>query len=120
MVQRTGAQVTLLEIAPGISKDFKTMADFIKENKDLLNRFHSTTNPLTAQEQIDISNKIKADIAGLNSRVYVAADVASCVSGPHFMGLPVHAGFGAFVVVSDDAKAEFKFAAVASRSVRRT
>lgn len=100
MVQRTGAQVTLLEFALGGSQDLKDAYDFVSDNEDKLTNFEN----LTTAEQINLVNKIDNDISKLNPRAYVAADIASYVSGPKFMGLPVHVGFGAFGVVDANFK----------------
>lgn len=95
MVQRTGAQVTLMEIAVGGSQDLKDAYDFVSDNEDKLTNFEN----LTTAEQIDLINKIDDDISKLNPRAYLAADIASFVSGPKFLGMPIHVGFGAFGVV---------------------
>lgn len=100
MVQRTGAQVTLLEIALGGSQDLKDAYDFVSDNEDKLTNFEN----LSTQEQIDLINKIDRDISKLNPRAYLAADIASYVSGPRFLGLPLHVGFGAFGVVDANFK----------------
>jgi hypothetical protein len=73
MVQRTGAQVTLLEIAVGGSQDLKDAYDFVHDNEDKLTNFEN----LTTSEQVDLVNKIDSDISKLNPRAYVAADIAS-------------------------------------------
>ena len=96
MVQRTGAQVTLLEIAGGISEDTLDAIDFVSDNEDKLTNYEN----LTPAEQFALLNEIQTDIASLNPRVNVAADVASFVSGPSFLGLPVHVGFGALGVIN--------------------
>jgi hypothetical protein len=98
MVQRTGAQVTLLEIAAGGSQDLKKAYDYIDKHQDELTHFED----LTPQQQSDLTNEIADTISKLDPRAYIAADVASFVSGPKFFWLPVHVGFGAFGVV--DAK----------------
>ena len=95
MVQRTGAQFTLLEIAAGASVDTKDAYDFISDNEDDLTNFEN----LPPARQQGLVDEITNDISKLNPRVYAAADVASYVSGPSFLGLPLHAGFGGFGVV---------------------
>jgi len=91
MVQRTGAEVTILEIAAGANTDFKDGSDFIKNNEDKLNDFNGTDPGFT--------NQIVDEVVPLRPRARVAADLASFVSGPKFLGLPIHVGFGAFAGV---------------------
>src|SRR5262245_18377249 len=88
MVQRTGTEVTVLEVAAGANTDFRKAAKFVKDNEKKLNDFDGTDPAFT--------NDIINNIAPLRPRAQVAADLASYVSGPHFVGLPFHAGFGAF------------------------
>lgn len=95
MVQRTGAQFTLLEIAAGGAQDTKEAYDFISDNEDDLTNFEN----LSQARQEQLINEISNDISKLNPRVYAAGDVASFVSGPSFLGMPVHVGFGGFFVV---------------------
>lgn len=94
MVQRTGAEVTILEIAPGVSEDTMEAYDFIKDNENDLTDFDT----LPVNRQIQLITEIRNDISKLNPRVYVAGNVASFVSGPRFLGMPVHVGFGALFV----------------------
>ncbi len=108
MVMRTGGQFTMLELVGGISQDTKTLADYISDNKDNLTHFDT----LTHDQQESIINDIDNKISKLNARVYAAADVASYVSGPHFMGMPIHVGYGAFVKVDATAKLESSAARV--------
>jgi len=102
MVMRTGGQFTMLELIGGASQDTKTLADYINTNKDSLTHF----NDLTGEQQKQILSDIDNKISKLNAHVYAAADVASYVSGPHFMGMPIHVGYGAFVKVDATAKLE--------------
>lgn len=95
MVQRTGAQVTVLEIAAGGSEDLKDGVDYIKDNESKLTDFENLSGP----EQTRVVNEINDTISKLDPRIYLAADIASYVSGPRFLGIPVHVGFGAFGVV---------------------
>src|SRR5262245_858022 len=44
MVQRTGGQLTILEIALGASKDTKDAMDFIKDNEDDLTNFENLSS----------------------------------------------------------------------------
>jgi hypothetical protein len=100
MVMRTGSQFTLLEAAAGISQDTKTLADYIHDNKDDLTHF----DKLPADKQRAIIDDVDNKISKLNSRVYAAADIASYVSGPNFLGMPIHIGYGAFAKVDGTAK----------------
>jgi len=93
MVQRTGGEFTLLEVAGGVAQDTLEVLDFISDNESDL------TNIGTSPRRAELVNEIKNNISKLNPRVYVAADIASYVSGPSFMGLPLHVGFGAFGVI---------------------
>jgi hypothetical protein len=95
MVQRTGSLITLLEVGVGGSEDLKDAADFIDENEDKLTNFDT----LSAQQQLDLITTINNDISKLNPRATVTADFVSLVSGPRFLGLPMHVGFGAFGIV---------------------
>ncbi len=95
MVQRTGGQFTLLEVAIGGSKDLKDAYDFIDKNQEDLTHFQD----LSQDRQQELVDQIANDISKLNPRIYAAADVASYTSGPRFLGMPLHAGFGAFGVV---------------------
>ena len=95
MVQRTGAEVTILEIAPGVSQDTIDAYNFIKDNQDDLTHW----DKLTPARQAQLTNDISDTVSKLDPRVYLAADVASFVSGPKFFGFPVHGGFGAFAGV---------------------
>lgn len=95
MVQRTGAQITILEIAPGVSKDTMDAYDFISDNENDLTNW----DDLTPARQQELTNKIANDITKLDPRVYIAADIASYVSGPNFLGSSAHVGFGSFGVV---------------------
>lgn len=92
MVQRTGAQTTIFEVAVGGSKDLKDAYDFVSDREDELTNFEN----LSASRQIELINEIKDTVSKLRPRAYVAADVASFVSGPRFFGLPFHGGFGLF------------------------
>jgi hypothetical protein len=100
MVMRTGSQFTLLEVAAGGSQDTKKLADYIHDHKDELTHF----NDLNADQQKQVVNDVNDNISKLNARVYAAADVASYVSGPTFLGLPIHVGYGAFAKVDGTAK----------------
>lgn len=93
MVQRTGGQLTILEIALGASKDLKDFSDFVTDNKEDLNNID------TSPRRDELLREIQTNISNLRPRVYVAADVASYVSGPRFLGMPIHVGFGALAVV---------------------
>lgn len=93
MVQRTGGQLTILEIAVGASKDTKDFADFVSDNKEDLKNID------TSPKQAQLLNEIQNNITTLRPHVYVAADVASYVSGPRYLGMPFHVGLGAFGVV---------------------
>jgi hypothetical protein len=88
MVQRTGAEVTILEVAGGINTDFEDGANFVKDNEEKLNNYDGTDAAFT--------NEIVNTMVPLRPRARVAADLASFVSGPKFMGLPIHGGIGAF------------------------
>lgn len=101
MVQRTGAQTTLLEIAGGVSTDLLDAKDFIDDHENELTHYKD----LSTQQQIALSNQINREIVPLRPRANVAADVASFVSGPKFFGMPIHGGFGAFGQVD----ASFRF-----------
>src|SRR5262245_44849710 len=85
MAQRTGGPLTILEIAVGASKDTKDSVDFISDREDQLTNFEN----LTGAQQAQLTNDINREIAKLNPRAYVAADVASYVSGPRFLGMPL-------------------------------
>lgn len=89
MVQRTGSQVTILELAAGGSKDTKDFLDFVKNNKDDLKNID------TSPRREELLNEIETNIKNLRPHVYAAADLASYISGPKFLGMPIHAGFGA-------------------------
>lgn len=106
MVQRSGAEITLLEIALGGSEDLKKAADFVSDNEARLDNY----DILTPTEQQQFTNEIINEMVGLTPRVYVAADVASFVSGPKFFGLPIHGGFGALGVA--DGSFEFGVSAL--------
>jgi hypothetical protein len=95
LVQRTGAAITLLEIAGGISEDTIKASDFVDDNKEQLDNW----DDLSDEEQTELQRKIATEAARLRPRVYVAADIASYVSGPRFLGMPIHAGFGVLGVV---------------------
>src|ERR1051326_5654492 len=86
MVQRTGGEYTLFNVAAGGSQDFKDFSDFVKDHKDDMNNYESQTT----QQKVDLINEINSKAAPLHPRIYVAADVVSYVSGPHFLGLPIH------------------------------
>ncbi len=91
MVQRTGAEVTILEVAAGVNTDFKKGSDFIKNNEGKLNDYNGTDPAFT--------NQIVDEVVPLRPRARLAADLASFISGPKFLGIPIHAGFGAFAGV---------------------
>lgn len=95
MVQRTGTEFTVLEIAVGASQDTKEAIDFVSDNENDLTNFEN----LTAQRQAELLNEITDNISRLDPRIYAAGDVASFVSGPSFFGLPFHVGAGAFGTV---------------------
>ena len=78
MVMRTGGQFTMLELIGGVSQDTKTLADYVKDNKDDLTHFDT----LSHDRQETIVNDIDNKISKLDARVYAAANVASYVSGP--------------------------------------
>lgn len=94
LVQRTGSQFTLVEIAAGVSKDSQDVFDFVQDNKDQLNNW----DDLTFQQQQDLTNKILA-LDNIDPRVYVAGNGATYLSGPNFLGLPFHVAFGGMGVV---------------------
>ncbi|MCG3203813.1 MAG: hypothetical protein KCHDKBKB_00485 [Elusimicrobia bacterium] len=102
LVQRTGGQLTMLEIALGAASDTKDAYDFIKDNENDLTNF----DDLPPTRQQELVNEIATDIAQLNPRIYSAGNVASYVSGPNFLGLPLHVGFGGFYVVDATFKLE--------------
>jgi hypothetical protein len=92
LVQRTGSQFTLLEIAGGVSKDTKDVIDFIDDNKESFD--HWGDNP--AQDQ-QVVNKIVNELSQKDPRAYVAANTFTYLSGPIWGG--AHIGFGAQGVV---------------------
>ena len=98
MVQRTGAEVSFLEIALGGSSDLKEAVDYLSDHEDELTNLDNiaTADPTRANQ---IVNDTLNTFTGLNPRFYVAGDVATFVSGPRFMGMPLHVGFGALFVV---------------------
>ncbi|MFN0118620.1 MAG: hypothetical protein ACKVQC_10060 [Elusimicrobiota bacterium] len=102
MVQRTGAQTTILELAVGASQDFKDATDFVKDNEDDLTNFEN----LSSARQSQLVNEISRTISKLNPRLYAASDIASFVSGPKFFGIPIHGGLGAFGSVDASFKLE--------------
>ena len=97
MVQRTGGQLTILEVAGGVSDDTLDALDFVEDNEDDLTRFDDPT--LTAARRQQLVDEIIQNISPLDPRAYLAADIASYVSGPSFWGMPFHVGFGAFGIV---------------------
>ena len=96
MVQRTGAEFTLVDVQAGISQDFVDALNYVSDHQDDFKNF----NTLPAQKQADIVNDIANRISQLNPRASAGVDIASFVSGPKFFGLPVHGGFGAFGIVN--------------------
>lgn len=93
LVQRTGSQFTLLEIAAGVAKDTTDLIDFIDDNKDVIDNWDTST----PQQQADITNKIITNISRLDPRIYVAANTLTYLSGPVFWG--AHLGLGVQGVV---------------------
>ncbi len=93
LVQRTGSQFTLLEIAAGGAKDTMDLIDFVDENKDVLDNWDTST----PAQQADITNKIINNISRLDPRIYAAANTFTYLSGPVFWG--AHLGFGVQGVV---------------------
>ncbi len=98
MVQRTGGQFTLMEVAGSVNEDALELKDFVDDNKDDLTDFDTISD----EKRLALLTKIQNDITQLESRVVVAADIASYVSGPTFLGMPLHVGFGGFAAA--DAK----------------
>lgn len=92
MVQRTGAEVTILEVVGGGSTDLKEAIDFIGDEEEKLSDYDT----LPASEQARLFNEINDNIAALHPHAYLGADIASFVSGPGFKGM--HVGFGLFAV----------------------
>jgi hypothetical protein len=92
LVQRTGSQFTLLEIAGGVSKDTLDVLDFIDENKQSFD--HWGDNP-TADAAV--TDKIVHEISKMDPRVYAAANMFTYLSGPVFWGS--HIGLGVQGVV---------------------
>lgn len=92
MVQRTGTEVTLLEIVGGGSEDTKKALDFLDKNSDKLSKF----DKLPANEQAQLANDIQKTMSPLHPHAYFGADVASFVTGPGLKG--IHLGAGLFGV----------------------
>ncbi|OVE76850.1 hypothetical protein BVX98_04075 [bacterium F11] len=98
MVQRTGPEITILEISGGVSEDTLDVLDFVSDNEDILTDFDDPNIPQETKDAVIA--EIENDITKLDPRIYVGADIASYVSGPNGIGgLPFHVGFGAFGVV---------------------
>src|SRR5947208_3395670 len=76
IVQRTGAELTILELVGGGSEDAKKALNFLSDNHDKLTNFD--TQP--ASEQIKIVNDIDDTISKLHPHVYLGADLASFIS----------------------------------------
>lgn len=98
LVQRTGSQFTLLEIAGGGAKDTKDFIDFVEDNEAIFNDWDNAD----ADDITRVTNEIANNISKLDPRVYAAANVFSYLSGPVFWG--AHIGFGVQGVIDSSVR----------------
>ncbi len=89
-VQRTGSQMTFLELTGTVGTDLLDAYDFISDKEDQLTKF----NELTPQQQVALINEMDRTITPLNPRLGVGLPNTSYLSGP--IGSRYHFGAGLF------------------------
>lgn len=91
MVMRTGGEFTLFDLAVGVAEDTLDIVDFVSDNEAALTNWEN----LSEAEQTRLVGEI-SNLSKLNPRLAGTLNLASYVSGPTFLGLPFHVGYGAF------------------------